>query len=62
VDLLASIRKISTNNAKDFVRRYGTVKGVVTCRNYEEFKEFHGVSKVKIDSLISAFKGRFVLK
>jgi ERCC4-type nuclease len=56
-ELLTQVRRISSNNAKELLRRYGSLQKIVTSKNYDEFVEIEGIAKAKVDALNQCFKG-----
>ena len=62
LDQLAGVRKISTNNSKELLKRFGSLQRIILHKSYDEFKEIDGIADAKVDALVHCFKNQFKFK
>ena len=58
-ELLCQVRTINCTNAKKLLKKYGCLKDIILCGNYDNFGLIEGIAKVKVDALNYCFKGKF---
>lgn len=56
-EVLSSIRRISKNDSKRLLYKYGSINDIILADDYNEFLNIEGIGSTKVESLLTCFRG-----
>ena len=59
-EALGSVRRLANKDAGELLSNYGSLKNVILCDDYKDFRNITNISDAKVDSLTACFKGNMV--